>query len=121
MLLDVRKDYNSLDKGRCLEILRGGGLGTKLDRLLTHYWERQRMFPKVGNLTGKEFGTGRVIIQGYPISPMIFNIVVNIGVRSVLDEFCGPQEAYHGMVWATGGYNIILYTNNGSISGRDPK
>ena len=30
VLLDVRKDYNSLDQGRCMEILREYGLGPRL-------------------------------------------------------------------------------------------
>ena len=34
MLIDVRKAYESLDRGRCMEILRGCGLVTKLHRLL---------------------------------------------------------------------------------------
>ena len=34
VLLDVRKAYNSLDRGRYMEILKGYGLGPKLQRLL---------------------------------------------------------------------------------------
>ena len=30
VFIDVRKSYNFLDRGRCIEILRGYGLGPKL-------------------------------------------------------------------------------------------
>ena len=39
VLLDVRKAYDSLDRGRCMEILRGYGLGPNLKRLLLLYWD----------------------------------------------------------------------------------
>ena len=35
--LDVYKAYESLDRGRCLEILRGYGLGMNIARLITNY------------------------------------------------------------------------------------
>ena len=37
VLLDVCKAYDSLDMGGCLEIMRGYGLGPKLDQLLKNY------------------------------------------------------------------------------------
>ena len=36
---DVRKDCDSLDRGVCMEILRGYGLGPNLQRLLQQYWD----------------------------------------------------------------------------------
>ena len=38
VLIDVQKAYDSLDRGRCMEIIRGYGLGPKLHRLLQQYW-----------------------------------------------------------------------------------
>ena len=50
---------------------------------------------------------------------MIFNTVVDAVVRAVLDVVCEPQEAEHGLVWATGERNVIFYTDDGRIAGRD--
>ena len=47
---------------------------------------------------------------------MIFNIVVDAVVWAVLDVVFGPQEARHGLGWAAGERNFILYTNNDRIS-----
>ena len=33
LLIDVQKSYNSFDRGKFMEILRGYGLGTNLQRL----------------------------------------------------------------------------------------
>ena len=35
--LDARKVYNSLDKGWCMEILRGYGMGQNMARLISHH------------------------------------------------------------------------------------
>ena len=72
-------------------------MGPNLTCLLTHYWERQKIVPKAGNFMGKVFSTGRVITLVEPASPIIFNIVVYVVASEVLEEFCGPQEARHGM------------------------
>ena len=47
----------------------------------------------MGNFLVKEFWTGRGLTQGDPVSPMIFNIVVDAVVQAVLDVVCRPQEA----------------------------
>ena len=50
--------------------------------------------------------------QWEPLSPAYFNIVVNTGVRLVLVEVCGLQEAHHGLEWADGEHNIVLYADD---------
>ena len=42
VFIDVRKAYNSLDIGRCIDIIRGYGLGINLHRLLQQYWDGGR-------------------------------------------------------------------------------
>ena len=38
VFFDIRKAYDSLDRGRCLEVLRGYGMIPNLAELLTTYW-----------------------------------------------------------------------------------
>ena len=40
--------------------------------------------------------------QGDPASPVIFNIVVDVVVRAVLEELCSPKESHHGMLGVEG-------------------
>ena len=58
VFLDVQRAYGCWTGGGFLEILRGVGLGTNLDRLLRHYWEKQRVVTKAGKFLGRPFGTG---------------------------------------------------------------
>ena len=73
----------------------------------------------MGNSLVKEFWTGKGLTQGDPVSPMIFNIVVDAVVRAVLDVVCRPQEDHHGLGWAAVERNLIFYAGDGRIAGRD--
>ena len=58
--------------------------------------------------------------QGDPVSPTIFNILVNVVVWDTLMEVSGPQEANHALGWLVGGQDTVFYANDGLISGRNP-
>ena len=121
VFLDAWKAYNSLDMGRCLEVLRGEGLGPNMARLVTSYWYQQRIVSKSGKFLGKYFWAGRGVTQGDPMSPMFFNIVVYAVVRAFLDVVCGTQEAQHVLGWLYGEKNLVFYANDGKIVGQDHK
>ena len=90
MFVDFQKAYNSLYRGICIDILRGYGLGPKLQRILQRYWDVQKVVPKAGKWYGHTFSMGRGVTQGDPVSMTIFNIVVDAVVRAALQEVCGP-------------------------------
>ena len=113
----MQKPYKYLDRGRCIDILRGYDLGLDLHRLLQWYWDEQVVVPKAGKLFGRTFGTEIGVTQGDPVSPTIFNIVVEAVVRAVLLEVCGTQEAHHGFVWLEGEHNIVFYADDVWILG----
>ena len=119
VFLDVQKAYDYLDRGQCMEILRGYGMGKKMARLIANNWDNLMFVPKVKRFLGMPFGTGRGVTQGDPTTPMIFNIVVDAVVRATLEEVCGPQEARHGMGWEAGERNLTFYVDNRRIVGRD--
>ena len=54
--------------------------------LLQRCWDRQNMVPKAGKFFGRPFNMERGVTQGDPVSPMIFNIVVDAVVREFLLE-----------------------------------
>ena len=86
VFLDVQKSYYSLDIGRCMDILRGHGLIPKLQRLLQCFWDEQAVVTKAGKFSGRLFGSERGVTQGEPVSPTIFNIVVDEVVSAVMLE-----------------------------------
>ena len=119
MFLDVHKAYDYLDRGRCMEILRGYRMGQNMARLIDHHWDNQLFVPKVSRFIGRALVTGRGVTQGNHTSPMIFNILVDAVVRAVLAVVCGPQEAQHGMGWAVGERNLVFYKDDRLIAVRD--
>ena len=121
VFLDIRKAYDSLDRVKCLEVLRGYGMGPNMDRLLKSYLDLQRIVPNTGKFLGKQFWMGRVVIQGDTVSTMIFKILVDVVVRAVIDVVCGLQDSQHALGWVTGERNVIFSTKNGRIAGRDHK
>ena len=78
------------------------------------------MVPKEGRFYGKPSRTERGVTQGGPVSPTIFNIVVDAVVSAVLLEVCGLHESQHGLGWAAGEHNIVLYAEDSHIVGRNP-
>ena len=120
IFLFVCKANNSLERGKCMETLKGYRLGPNMAQLLGHYWQKKKIVPKAGKFLIHLFGTGCGVTQGYPALPMGFNTVVDSVVREVLVEVCGPQEAHHRIGWELGERNLIFYADEGKIVGRDP-
>ena len=71
------KSYNALDRSRCLEILEGYGVAPRPRRLLTTYWRHLTMVARAGGYYGKAFKGERGVTHGDPLSPTIFNLVVD--------------------------------------------
>ena len=91
IFLDLAKAYEALDRSRTLEILKGYGVGERVRRILTVYWERTTMVARSGSYYGKGFKGERGVTQGDPLSPTIFNVVVDAVVRHWLQ--IATQEA----------------------------
>ena len=77
IFLDLHKAYDALDGSICLEILEGYSVGPQACRILRTYWGRMRMVAKTGGYCGSAFKGSRGVTQGYPLSPTIFNLVVD--------------------------------------------
>ena len=63
VFMEIRKAYESLERGRCLDVLRVYGMEPNLAQLIATYWDWQRIVPKTGKFLGKEFRTGRGLMQ----------------------------------------------------------
>ena len=80
IFLDLHKAYDTLDRSRCQEILEGYGVGPKARKLLQTYWHRLTMVVQGGGYYGTLFRGERGVTQGDPLSPTIFNVVVDMVV-----------------------------------------
>ena len=81
ILLGLTKAYDALDRSRSLEILKGYRVGERVRRLLRGYWNKTTMVARAGGYYGTGFKVGRGVTQGNPLSPTIFNVVVDAVVR----------------------------------------
>ena len=77
IFLDLTKAYDALNRSRCLEILEGYGVGPNNRRLLTTYWCRLTMVARAAGYYRTALGGERGVTQGDPLSPTIFNVVVD--------------------------------------------
>ena len=55
IFLDLTKAYDALDRSRSLEILKGYGVGDRVQRLLQEYWDRTTMVARAGGYYRKGF------------------------------------------------------------------
>ena len=118
VFLVVRKAYDSLDIGRSIEILRGYRMGQNTVRLIDNHWDILLFVPNAIRFLGVMLVTGILVTQVNSAFPVIFNSVVDVVVRAVLEVVCAPQEAQHGMGWVAGERNLVFYVDAGWISGR---
>ena len=96
IFLDLHKAYDALDRSRCLEILEGYGVGPQARRLLQSYWRRLTMVARAGGYYRTAFKGGRGLTQGNPLSPTIFNVVVDAVVCHWVTGVIADAEAPGG-------------------------
>ena len=93
VFVDLRKAFDCVDRTRTLEILEQYGVGPRMLRVLTRYWEQQLIVARQAGFYGEPFHPSRGTTQGDMLSPTLFNIVVDAVVRywlSVISE--GDEE-----------------------------
>ena len=81
IFMDLHKVYDALYRSICLEILEGYGVGPREFRILWTNWSRLRMVAKAGGYYRAALKGAMGVTQVYPLSPTIFNVVVDALVR----------------------------------------
>ena len=115
ILLDLYKAHNALDRSRCLEILEGYDIGPQDRNLLRNYWHRLTIVARAGGCYGTDFRGERGVTQGDPLSPTIFNVVVDAVVRHWVTRFLEESEA-RGELGQEGRHQAALfYANDGMV------
>ena len=94
IFLDLHKAYDALDSSRCLDILKGDGVGTRACRIIQTYWRRLAMMARAGGYYGTAFQGAHRVTQGDPLSPNIFNVVVDEVVRHWLTVMVEGSEEW---------------------------
>ena len=110
-----------MDRGQCLEILAGYGVGPKLIQLLTHFWAEAKLACRTGGYYGSVFSAGCGITQGGPFTPRIFNVVIDAVVREWLCQLLGKEAERHGLGDLVKTKRVAFYADDGVLSARCPE
>ena len=84
IFLSLRKAYNVLYRYLFLDILVGYGVGPMTLHILQTYWVRIQVAAKAGGRYGSVFQIHHGVTQGEPLSPTIFNVVVDAIIRHLV-------------------------------------
>jgi Reverse transcriptase (RNA-dependent DNA polymerase) len=77
IFLDLSKAYDTLGRERKLSLLQSYGMGPRLLGLLQNFWSGLQLVLRQGGFHGRPIRSGRGVTQGDPLSPIIFNVVVD--------------------------------------------
>ena len=118
--IDLRKAYDAMDRERCLEILEGYGVGPNMLRLITAFWDMAVLVCRAGGRYGTPFQAFRGVTQGGPLSPRIFNVMVDAVVRAWIAQMLGAEAAEHGYGEELRKILAIFYADDALLASRDP-
>ena len=121
VFVDLKKAFDTVHRGRLLDILAGYGVGPRLRGLLRCYWDNQQCVARQADYHGTAFQPSRGVTQGGIISPTLFNILVDAVVRKWLaDTLDDPEVAISGLQGASGGKVAVFYADDGMVGSTDP-
>ena len=101
-----------------MEILRDCGVGEKALRLIARFWRDAELVCRASGYYGRPFRARRGVTQGGPLSPTIFNLMVDAIVR----EWVRVLQEVHGMgLEDVRRLMACFYADDGLIVARDPE
>jgi hypothetical protein len=113
IFLDLKKAYDTLDRSRTLEILKGYGVGFNVRRVIESVWKNDTMIPKQAGFYGMPFTASRGVRQGDIMSPIVFNIVTDAVIRESISQFCRNDPSRQELVQS------LFYADDGVLIGND--
>jgi Reverse transcriptase (RNA-dependent DNA polymerase) len=108
IFLDISKAYDTVDRSRLLSILQAYGMGPNLLRILKKFWDNLQVVPRQSGYYGSPIPVRHGVTQGDPLSPTIFNIVIDAAVRELY------SYPYFDSL------KVFFYADDGLLTSTDP-
>ena len=89
--------------------------------MLREYWEKTTMVARAGSYYGKGFKGWRGVTQGDPLSPTIFNVVVDAVVRHCLTITVTEAEKRRERGREGRHQAALFYGDDGMLASSDPQ
>ena len=118
--IDLRKAFDAMNRERLLEILEDRGVGSNLLRLIRVFWEMATFCCRAGGNHGRPFKAFRGVTQGGPLSPRLFNIMVDVIIREWMRQVMRPKAAAEGVGLEVRKLLACFYVDDGIIASHNP-
>ena len=120
VFLDPHNSYNALDRYRFLELLAAYGVGPRTLQILQTYWGRLNKVARVGGYFERPFMVYQGVTQGYPLSPTIFNMVLDAVIRHWVTVVTPTKVGMGGLGLTILNLVLYFYANNGLVAPTRP-
>ena len=97
LFLNLRKDFDTMDREHCLQVLEDRGVGPRIRLLIEQFWALALLVCKTGGYFGTPFKALCGVTQGDPLSPRIFNLMVDAVIWEWLHQVLGEKVAADGI------------------------
>ncbi len=118
--VDLKKAYDSIDKGCMMEILKAYGVGPNLLRLQNLFWGNAKLVCCTGGCYGSPFLAQRGVTQGNPLSSLMIDMCVDAVVREWLHQAIDDGAARKGIRDDVAKWLVAFYIDDGLVASRDP-
>ena len=116
VFLYLHKAYYTLYWDRCLGILAAYGVIPSTIQLLRTYWVCLHMVSRGGEYFWILFKGYRGVIQGNPLSPTVFKMVVDAVIRYWVEVVVPTEDGTEGLGMLIQDLAAYLYANDGLIA-----
>eukprot|EP00957_Ditylum_brightwellii_P161158 12270982-Ditylum_brightwellii.AAC.1 len=107
-----------MDRKRCEDILVAYGVGPNTMRLICYFWDHAELVCRASGQYRVPFRAERGVTQGRPLSPKLFNFVVDAIFREWLRQVVGDEAAKSGVGEAVQGMLPCFYADDGAVCDR---
>jgi hypothetical protein len=122
VLLDLKNAFNLMNQERCLLILEGYGVRSRMIRLIRTFWHNAALVCRVSSNYGSPFCAGHDMTQGRPLSAKLFNILVDAVVREWVRQLQKKSELEEEVITELmAAFFAIFYVDDVYLALRDPE